>query len=109
MIRKLAEELTTNTLVTGTNDIRPLDPPAAPAAKPSASVMAEHGGTGTAEETNNQDQAGVLSRALSGYDQGVNDYNGALADALGDHVKKLTGSVTLSRSAVGRHKKATGE
>lgn len=109
MIRKLAEELATNDLVPGTNDIRPAVEPAAPAAKATADHgTLEQGWPKATNEGNNQTQAGVLSRALKGYSNGVRGHNDVLATALGAHVRKITGSSSLSRSAVRRNKQSRG-
>ena len=107
MIRKLAEELATNDLVPGTNDIRPLEEPAAPADKPTAREYAlEHGWPESTTETNKQDQGGVLSRTLKGYKDEARSYNNILATHLGEHVRKLTGSTSMSRSAIQRTKQS---
>lgn len=110
MIHKLAEELATNDLVPGTNDIRPAVEPAAPAAKATADHgTLEQGWPKATNEGNNQTQAGVLSRALSGYKDETRGYNDVLAQHLGAHVRKLTGSASMSRSAVARNKKSRGD
>lgn len=110
MIRKLAEELATNDLVLGSNDIRPQEEPNPPAAKATADhASLEHGWTPHANATNNQDQAGVLSRTLKGYKDESRQYNNILATHLGEHVRKLTGSPSMSRSAVQRTKATRGD
>jgi hypothetical protein len=109
MIRKLAEELAFNSTVPGTNDIRPLDPPAPPEEKPDADVTSRYGWPDSTQETTKQDQSGVLDRALTGFRTEAGKYNDALASALGDHVRKVTGSVSMSRAAVRRHRTAKEE
>lgn len=106
MIRKLAEELAMNSVVQGTNDIRPLPEPAAPETYPEADTTSRYGFPDHTRERDNQGQVGVLSRALAGYADQSRQYQNALAENLGEHVRKTTGSVTMSRSAVRRNQKA---
>ena len=107
MIRKLAIELATNDQVKDeTNDIRPANEPDAPPAKEDASVT-RYGFTPEQNENNLQGQLGVLSRAMSGYKDHVRGFNDSLSKALGDHVRKITGSSSQSLAAVRRHQNSS--
>jgi len=108
MIRKLAEELAFNGIVPGDNEIRPLATPAPAAEKAHAKDSVDTPNwTSTAHDANADGQSGVLGRALDGFKAEAGKYNDALAKHLGEHVRKITGSVSQSRAAVLRHRSAT--
>lgn len=103
MIRKLAEELAMDSSpVAGDNNAAPLQEPKAPAVKPSATPAPDYGFTPHSSEGHAQSTHGFLDRSLSGFDQAARDYESTMAEALGSHVKRVSGSSSTSQRAVQR-------
>jgi hypothetical protein len=100
MIRKLAEELAMNEAVTGENEVRSNEE-SHPA---SQAGVEDYGFTNLANEGNARTQVGVLSDALGDFSGHARRHQDALAAALGEHVRRVSGSSAISHAAVRRHK-----
>ena len=102
MIRKLAEELATDSIVLGGNETRPLEEPSAPSIKTDATPDPDHGFTNHSGEGHAQTTQGVLDRTLSNAGAAAQQHETVLTRVLGDHVKRVSGSSATSQRAVRR-------